>query len=142
MKLGASSGRCSSAQARVAGTNRFAVALAGADTTHEVEQRVVSVTPARFVVRPSYISADLWRYLRRRAMMPTMPSSRPARFLFRELFPGANAGPDSFGNALAATAFLQGLAAEELRRPELDYPRSRLRVSHHHKRGEVRSPRS
>ena len=44
-----------------------------------------------------------------------------ARRLFEEVFPAANVHADSFGNVLAATAFLQGLAAEELRPPELDY---------------------
>jgi SAM-dependent methyltransferase len=44
-----------------------------------------------------------------------------ARLLFEEAFPGANVRVDSFGNVLAATAFLHGLAAEELRPTELDY---------------------
>jgi glycosyltransferase involved in cell wall biosynthesis len=44
-----------------------------------------------------------------------------ARWLFEEAFPAANVRIDSFGNVLAATAFLHGLAAEELRPPELDY---------------------
>jgi SAM-dependent methyltransferase len=44
-----------------------------------------------------------------------------ARLLFGEAFPGANVHVDSFGNVLAATAFLHGLAAEELRPPELDH---------------------
>jgi glycosyltransferase involved in cell wall biosynthesis len=44
-----------------------------------------------------------------------------ARLLFEEAFPAANIRVDSFGNVLAATAFLHGLAAEELRPAELDY---------------------
>jgi hypothetical protein len=44
-----------------------------------------------------------------------------ARLLFEEAFQAANVRVDSFGNVLAATAFLHGLAAEELRSAELDY---------------------
>jgi SAM-dependent methyltransferase len=44
-----------------------------------------------------------------------------ARLLFEEAFPPANVQVDSFGNVLAATAFLYGLAAEELHPDELDY---------------------
>jgi glycosyltransferase involved in cell wall biosynthesis len=44
-----------------------------------------------------------------------------ARLLFEEAFPVVNVRVDSFGNALAATAFLHGLAAEELRPTELDH---------------------
>jgi len=44
-----------------------------------------------------------------------------ARLLFQEVFPAASVGVDSFGNVLAATAFLYGLAAEELRPDELAY---------------------
>ena len=43
-----------------------------------------------------------------------------ARRLFAERFGPAHVEVRSFGNVLAATAFLQGLAAEELRRHELD----------------------
>ncbi len=43
------------------------------------------------------------------------------RLLFEEAFPAANVRVDSFGNVLATTAFLHGLAAEELRPTELDY---------------------
>jgi SAM-dependent methyltransferase len=41
--------------------------------------------------------------------------------LFEEVFPTANVKIEAFGNVLAAIAFLQGLAAEELRKEELDY---------------------
>jgi hypothetical protein len=41
--------------------------------------------------------------------------------LFREAFPAGNLTVESHGNVLAAIAFLHGLAAEELRREELDY---------------------
>jgi SAM-dependent methyltransferase len=44
-----------------------------------------------------------------------------ARLLFEEAFPAANVQVDSFGNVLAATAFLHGLAAEDLRPAELDH---------------------
>jgi Glycosyl transferase family 2/Methyltransferase domain len=44
-----------------------------------------------------------------------------ARKLFEEAFPPGNIIVDSFGNVLAATAFLHGLAAEELSATELDY---------------------
>jgi glycosyltransferase involved in cell wall biosynthesis/SAM-dependent methyltransferase len=43
------------------------------------------------------------------------------RLLFEEAFPAADVHVDSFGNVLAATAFLHGLAAEELLTTELDY---------------------
>jgi hypothetical protein len=41
------------------------------------------------------------------------------RLLFESRFPGVRA--ESYGNALAATAFLHGLASEELRAAELEY---------------------
>ena len=41
--------------------------------------------------------------------------------LFEEAFPSAEVTVDAFGNVLAATAFLQGLATEELSPGELDY---------------------
>jgi SAM-dependent methyltransferase len=44
-----------------------------------------------------------------------------ARLLFEEAFPAANVQVNAFGNVLAATAFLHGLAAEELHPSELDY---------------------
>lgn len=44
-----------------------------------------------------------------------------ARKLFEEAFPAANVTVDSFGNVLAATALLHGLAAEEMQPAELDY---------------------
>jgi glycosyltransferase involved in cell wall biosynthesis len=44
-----------------------------------------------------------------------------ARLLFEEAFPAGDVHADAFGNVLAATAFLQGLAAEELTPTELDY---------------------
>lgn len=48
-------------------------------------------------------------------------TTRSARMLFEEVFPPANISIDCFGNVLAATAFLHGLAAEDLRPTELDY---------------------
>jgi SAM-dependent methyltransferase len=43
-----------------------------------------------------------------------------ARRLFHEVFPAACVEIDAFGNVLAATAFLQGLAVSELTGAELD----------------------
>jgi glycosyltransferase involved in cell wall biosynthesis len=48
-------------------------------------------------------------------------TSLSARLLFEEAFPAADVRVETFGNVLAATAFLYGLAAEELRETELDY---------------------
>jgi SAM-dependent methyltransferase len=47
-------------------------------------------------------------------------TSRAARRLFEEAFPPENVTVESYGNVLATTAFLYGLAAEDLRRAELD----------------------
>lgn len=44
-----------------------------------------------------------------------------ARRLFEEVFPSADVTVETFGNVLAAVAFLHGLAGEELRREELDF---------------------
>jgi glycosyltransferase involved in cell wall biosynthesis len=44
-----------------------------------------------------------------------------ARRLFEEAFSAADLKIETHGNVLAAIAFLQGLAAEELRKEELDY---------------------
>ena len=44
-----------------------------------------------------------------------------ARRLFEEVFSAQNVELEAFGNVLAATAFLLGLAAEELHHEELDY---------------------
>jgi hypothetical protein len=41
--------------------------------------------------------------------------------LLREACPGADVAVEAHGNVLAATAFLQGLAAHELTTEELDY---------------------
>ncbi len=43
------------------------------------------------------------------------------RRLFEGVFPSSNVEVEAFGNVLATTAFLHGLAVEELRRSELDY---------------------
>ena len=53
---------------------------------------------------------DLWRF-----------TTRSARRTFEEAFLPADITISSYGNVLAANAFLQGLAADELRREELDY---------------------
>jgi SAM-dependent methyltransferase len=52
---------------------------------------------------------DFWRF-----------TSLSARRLFEDTFPGANVTVQPYGNVLAAIAFLEGLAAEELKQAELD----------------------
>lgn len=44
-----------------------------------------------------------------------------ARRLFEEVFSASDLKIETYGNVLAAISFLQGLAAEELRKEELDY---------------------
>jgi hypothetical protein len=53
---------------------------------------------------------DYWRF-----------TSLSARRLFEEVFPPANVTVEAYGNVLAATAFLYGLASHELRTQELDF---------------------
>jgi len=53
---------------------------------------------------------DYWRF-----------TSLSARRLFEEVFLPADVTVRSYGNVLAANAFLHGLATEELRQEELDY---------------------
>lgn len=48
-------------------------------------------------------------------------TSLSAERLFAEVFPSANLSVETRGNVLAATAFLHGLALEELRAEELDH---------------------
>jgi SAM-dependent methyltransferase len=48
-------------------------------------------------------------------------TSQSVEFLFEEAFPAVNLWIRSHGNVLAATSFLQGLAAQELTHEELDY---------------------
>jgi SAM-dependent methyltransferase len=48
-------------------------------------------------------------------------TTKSARRLFQEQFAAADVTVDVAGNVLAATAFLQGIAAEELTPDELDY---------------------
>ena len=48
-------------------------------------------------------------------------TARSAKRLFGEVFPGSNLSVETHGNVLVATAFLQGLAFEELQVHELDY---------------------
>lgn len=48
-------------------------------------------------------------------------TTRSARRLFETDFPAANLEVRAYGNVLAAMAFLQGLAAEDLAQSELDY---------------------
>ena len=53
---------------------------------------------------------DYWRF-----------TSLSTRLLFEEVFPSSNVTVRAFGNVLATTAFLYGLASEDLKRKELDY---------------------
>lgn len=53
---------------------------------------------------------DFWRF-----------TTLSARRLFEEAFPPENVNVKAYGNVLTAIAFLHGLAAEELKREELDY---------------------
>jgi peptidoglycan/xylan/chitin deacetylase (PgdA/CDA1 family)/MoaA/NifB/PqqE/SkfB family radical SAM enzyme/glycosyltransferase involved in cell wall biosynthesis len=48
-------------------------------------------------------------------------TARSARRLFEDVFPTAGVDVEAHGNLLAATAFLHGLAVEELRRDELEH---------------------
>lgn len=54
---------------------------------------------------------DHWRF-----------TTRSARRLFEETFPAGSVRVEAYGNVLAAIASLHGLAAEELKKEELDYP--------------------
>jgi SAM-dependent methyltransferase len=49
-------------------------------------------------------------------------TTQSTRRLFGEFFPAAHLGFKVYGNVLTATAYLQGLSAEELSPDELDYP--------------------
>ncbi len=44
-----------------------------------------------------------------------------AQRLFEEVFPQENITVETFGNVMSATAFLQGLSTQELKKEELDY---------------------
>ncbi|MBH8566028.1 glycosyltransferase [Nostoc sp. CENA67] len=48
-------------------------------------------------------------------------TAQSARLLFEEKFPKTNVQVETYGNVLAAIAFLQGLAVKDLRQKELDY---------------------
>jgi SAM-dependent methyltransferase len=48
-------------------------------------------------------------------------TSLSAKRLFGEVFPVDHISTESYGNVLTATSFLQGIAAEELRKDELDF---------------------
>lgn len=48
-------------------------------------------------------------------------TSKSGRLLFAELFPEANIQVDTHGNVLAAIAFLQGIATQELQTSELNH---------------------
>jgi SAM-dependent methyltransferase len=61
---------------------------------------------------------DYWRF-----------TSHSAQRMFSEVFPSENLEVQAHGNVLVATAFLHGLAAEELRQEELDYHEPDYEVS-------------
>jgi hypothetical protein len=48
-------------------------------------------------------------------------TTRSACKIFEEHFSAANVSVEAYGNVLAANAFLQGLALEDVRQKELDY---------------------
>jgi SAM-dependent methyltransferase len=56
-----------------------------------------------------YLWGDYWRF-----------TSLSARRVLEEFFPAENVTVEAYGNVLTATAFLYGVATEELRRRELD----------------------
>lgn len=64
----------------------------------------------------SYVSLDQWKDYWHWAFT-TISTQK----LFEEFFPKSNLQIESHGNVLSVTAFLQGLAAEELQAQELDY---------------------
>ncbi len=47
-------------------------------------------------------------------------TSLSARYLFEEVFPKENVSVFSYGNVLSAISFLEGLAADDLKKKELD----------------------
>lgn len=71
---------------------------------------LVTVPGISQICRPDIDSwGDYWRF-----------TTRSARQLFEEVFDPSNVTVDSYGNVLTASAFLYGLAAEDMRRHELD----------------------
>lgn len=56
-------------------------------------------------------------------------TSVSAQRLFEEVFPKDNVQVETYGNVLAATAFLQGMAAKELKKQALDYRDPSYQVS-------------
>lgn len=80
--------------------------------------RILKPTGVALITIPgiSQISVDQWKdywYWSFTALS--------AQQLFEEVFPTANISVECYGNVLAATAFLYGLAAEELQKQELDH---------------------
>ena len=51
-----------------------------------------------------------------------------AQRLFEEVFPTENVTVETYGNVMSATAFLQGLSTQELKKEELDYCDSAYQV--------------
>jgi SAM-dependent methyltransferase len=56
-------------------------------------------------------------------------TTQSAQLLFEEFFPQSNIQVEAYGNVLAAIAFLQGIAVEELNQNELDYQDDEYQVS-------------
>lgn len=48
-------------------------------------------------------------------------TTRSCQFLFQEFFPAEQLQIEAFGNVLSSIAFLEGIAAEEMTKEELDY---------------------
>ena len=96
-------------------------------TLHLVYDVRAALATLRRILRPggtllatfpglSQLSCDVWRDTWYWGF-----TTRGARRLFAEAFPDAEVEIESHGNVLAATAFLQGIAMQELERFELDH---------------------
>ena len=71
---------------------------------------ITSTSEGRYRLDPTLVQTDYWRF-----------THLSARKLFEAAFPAGRVEVESFGNALVATAFVQGMAWEELTREELDH---------------------
>ena len=96
-------------------------------TLHLVYDVRAALATLRRILRPggtllatfpglSQLSCDVWRDTWYWGF-----TTRAARRLFAEAFPDTEVEIEAHGNVLAATAFLQGIASEELERFELDH---------------------
>src|SRR5690606_9331668 len=98
-----------------------------------------------FIYDPSPVIEALYRILAPGGViLAAVPGMRPplsgesdcyrtfaaslARRLFERYFPPGNINVECFGNPLAAVSLLHGLAAEDLKREELDYCDERYEI--------------